>query len=77
MGNKDARTFADDAREVCCRFYVSELQNNSVQIWWSSGVYDTLFPPSLVTEYAAVFSAVSLNEQTPHAQRASDRSACA
>jgi hypothetical protein len=43
---------------LCGRFYLSELQNNSIPIWWSTGVYDTLFPPSLLTEYSAVVAAV-------------------
>ena len=40
------------------RFYISEVQFNAVPIWWSTGVYDPLFPPSLLKSYTETFSAV-------------------
>jgi len=37
---------------------MSELQFNAVPIWWSTGVYDPLFPPSLLKSYTEDFSTV-------------------
>ncbi len=46
------------------RFYISELQLNAVPIWWSTGVYDPLFPPSLLKSYTEIFSAVRSPENS-------------
>ena len=43
---------------------MSELQNNTVSIWWSTGIYDPLFTPELTTSYSAELVAVRFQKQT-------------